>query len=155
MLGPTCKTCFSCRILISLPPPGHNGHNYYLLPKWVSHGVVSSVISMPMIVTRKSEVDYLKVPCFESRLHFVRVSPVRPEEQNSIKQWLNVCNLILPAFWEYPQQTSVFLENSNHKIFQILMFHPNTSSLDTEVQSSKLFLFPLAQSILLNIKRSG
>lgn len=116
MLGLTCKMCFSCRILISLPPPGHNGHNFYLLPEWVSHGVVSSVISMPMIVTRKFKI-YLKVPCFESRLHFVRVSPVRPEEQNSIKQWLNVCNLILPAFWEYPQQASVFLENSNHKIF--------------------------------------
>lgn len=52
----------------------------------------------------------------------MRVSPVWPEEQNSIKEWLNVCNLILPAFWEYPQQTSIFLEHSNHKIHILYLY---------------------------------
>jgi hypothetical protein len=39
----------------------------------------------------------------------VGISPVRPEEQNSVELWLNVGHLITPL-WKDPQQTSVLLK---------------------------------------------
>jgi hypothetical protein len=33
-------------------------------------------------------------------LDFMWIPSIRPKEQNAIKQWLNVCNLVAPAFWE-------------------------------------------------------